>query len=621
MKTKSNIINLGILAHVDAGKTTLSEALLYHSGTKSAMGNVDRGTTTTDSMHLERQRGMTIRASTVSFEWDDHKINLIDTPGHMDFIAEVMRSLAVLDGVILVISAREGVQVQTRIIWQKLRELNIPTILFVNKIDSPAANIKGVLNQIRSRLSEDIVIMQQVHGQGTKESLLEPLAPNDEQNRDNILLADEALFRRFSKARPLFAADYAAALAQAGAAGRLFPVFFGSALQSVGIIPLLNAVTTYFTPPMPEQTPLRAFIYKLEYDEAGHRLLYVRIFSGTMRIRDRIALPNSEECIVIRMLYTLEHGKRIRSDYAAPGDIALLMDNSRLTCGDILGESPYQLRAFRYAQPLLSVSISPGENTLRHALVAALTILNAEDPSLSLSINPESEEISIRLYGRLQLEIIAGLLFERFNTTVCFSALKTVYRDKPREKAIAQIGIGEKSNLLYAGITLSIEPLPTGSGIQYESHVSYGYLERPFQNAVRDGIMRGLEAGICNPVTDARVILLDADYDSVMSTPSDFRTLAPAVIKKALLHSGTICLAPWQRYHLTAPCGHEKRILGDLVRMGATMENITYSADEFTIDGIVSLDASKDYAADLLARTGGQGLFSSEFYAYIAQDN
>lgn len=609
-------INLGILAHVDAGKTTVTEGLLVHSGVKRRMGRVDAGTTTTDSMALERQRGMTIRAATVSFQWRETKINLIDTPGHMDFIAEVERSLAVLDGVILVVSAREGVQPQTRVIFEHLRAMRIPCILFINKIDRVGVSLEAVYAELRERLTPRILPMQHAVNPGAREASVHALPAAE--ILEAIVEEDDALLRAYLDGEAISPEAAQQSLRRQNQAGLLHPVYLGAALHDIGIAALLDAVVALFAPEEapPLEAPLSAYIYKVEWDQHDHKWAYLRVFAGALHIREKVAHVGHEAPVYVRGLLCPQKGSYAPSGAICAGDIGVLLDAPHVRCGDFLGMETDLPMGARPSQPLLAVGVAPGPSTGRPALLNALGRLVEEDPNLHLAIHPQTEEITLRLYGVLQREIIEALLIERFGIHAVFSPLKTLYKEQPAIPTAADIPIFCPDNHLQAGIALLLEPLPTGEGIVYETRVSFGDLEKSFQNAVAEGVHTGLLEGLGEEIIDTKAIFTGMGYSSVTSTPSDYRRLAPLVVQKALRAVPLRRLEPWVSFTLCAPLSHQRKVLTAINRLRAVMDNVVHGLSDFTIYGEAPLDTTKEFHAELLSLTQGQGLFDARFLEY-----
>jgi ribosomal protection tetracycline resistance protein len=612
------ILNIGIMAHVDAGKTTVTEGFLFHSGVKNSMGNVDNGTTTTDSMELEKQRGMTIRSATVSFMIGKTKINLIDTPGHMDFIAEVERALSVLDGVILVISAKEGVQPQTRAIFHKIQQMKIPTIFFINKIDRMGVNIEEVYEQITLQLTNNFLLMQKViyeyEGTSQKFCLIQKSYQEPELT-EQITVMSERLLEKYLNNDKITKEDYEHVIRRRVNYGKLYPVYHGTALKDIGIIELMEGVSNLFLPKDNKDTELSAYSYKVVFNEHNHKLIFIRIFSGKLSLRMRTTVEKDNSEIIIRNLFGCESGKLIPVDSVKAGDVAVIMDAKELICGDWLGVRT-KLHNFSQTEPLLKVGVRPVPAANRRELLEALQILALEDPYLDLNIDDETEEIQLKLFGNLQREILQMLLMERFHLNAEFDSVTTVKKEKPLDKITCIVPILEQGNLLQAGVGLTLEPLEEGSGYQYETKVSYGDLTKSFQNGVREGVEKGIKKGISGEVVDTRVTFMHSDYSSVTSTPADFRRLAEKVVYQALREVGTMTMEPVMNYTLIAPQGYEKKVITELVRMNASMEATEYTQSEMIIKGKVTLDACKDFATQLFTITEGRGMFETTFWQY-----
>jgi ribosomal protection tetracycline resistance protein len=613
-----NMLNIGIMAHVDAGKTTVTEGFLFHSGVKNSMGNVDNGTTTTDSMELEKQRGMTIRSATVSFMIGETKINLIDTPGHMDFIAEVERSLSVLDGVILVISAKEGVQPQTRAIFHKIQQMKIPAIFFINKIDRLGVNLEEVYEQIKMQLTDKFLVMQDVridYGLIDQTYIIQERCYQDTDFTEQVIVMSEKLLEKYMNNEMVTQEDYEHVIRYRNHYCKLYPVYHGSALKDLGITELMQAICKWFIPRSSKNSELSAYVYKVVFDDYNHKLFYIRVFSGQLTVRMRTFLEKDNQDIIIRNLFGLEQGRFVPKSTVEAGDVAVISDAKELICGDWIGEK-MKLHVFSQTEPLLKVGVKPIPAAKRRELLEALQILTMEDPYLSLHVEEETEEIQLKLFGNLQREILQMILKERFHLTTEFDRTTTVKKDKPLDKITCIVPIGASGNLFEAGVGLTLEPLEEGSGNQYETKVSYGDLTKSFQNGVREGVEKGIRKGLNGEVVDTKVTFMHSDYSSVTSTPADFRRLAEKVVYQALKEIGTMTMEPIMSYCLTAPQGYEKKLIAELVRMNAVIEETEYSQTEMMIRGKVSLEACKDFAVQLFTITEGLGMFETRFWQY-----
>lgn len=606
------------MAHVDAGKTTVTEGFLFHSGVKNSMGNVDNGTTTTDSMELEKQRGMTIRSATVSFMIGETKINLIDTPGHMDFIAEVERVLSVLDGVILLISAKEGVQPQTRAIFRKIQQMKIPAIFFINKIDRLGVNLEEVYEQIKMHLTDNFLRMQNViynYDVTGQAFCLQERLYQDPDFTEQVIVMSEKLLEKYVNNDKIMQEDYENVIRYRNHYCKLYPVYHGSALKNLGITELMQAASMWFMPREDKNAGISAYVYKVVFDEHNHKILYIRIFSGQLYLRMRTIIEKDNREIIIRNLFGLEDGKLTPKNTVEAGDVALVMDAKELSCGDWIGMKT-KLFTFSQTEPLLMVGVRPIPAANRRELLEALQILTMEDPYLDLYVEEETEEIQLKLFGNLQKEILQILLKERFQLDTEFDSVTTVKKDKPLEMITCIVPMNSPGNLFQAGVGLTLEPLEEGSGYQYETKVSYGDLSKSFQNGVREGVKKGIRKGLYGEVVDTKVTFMYFDYSSVTSTPSDFRRLAEKVVYQAMKEIGTMTMEPVMAYTLTAPQGYEKKLIAELVRMNAVMDESEYTQTEMILKGKVTLEACKDFAAHLLTLTGGAGHFETTFWKY-----
>ena len=509
------IINIGILAHVDAGKTTLTESLLYASGAISEPGSVEKGTTRTDTMFLERQRGITIQAAVTSFQWHRCKVNIVDTPGHMDFLAEVYRSLAVLDGAILVISAKDGVQAQTRILFHALRKMNIPTVIFINKIDQAGVDLQSVVQSVRDKLSADIIIKQTVSL--SPEIVLEE--NTDIEAWDAVIENNDKLLEKYIAGEPISREKLVREEQRRVQDASLFPVYYGSAKKGLGIQPLMDAVTGLFQP-IGEQgsAALCGSVFKVEYTDCGQRRVYLRLYSGTLRLRDTVALAGREKLKITEMRIPSK-GEIVRTDTAYPGEIVILPSDS-VRLNDVLGD-PTRLPRKRWREdplPMLRTTIAPKTAAQRERLLDALTQLADTDPLLRCEVDSITHEIILSFLGRVQLEVVSALLSEKYKLETVVKEPSVIYMERPLKAASHTIHIEVPPNPFWASIGLSVTPLSLGSGVQYESRVSLGYLNQSFQNAVRDGIRYGLEQGLFGwNVTDCKICFEYGLYYSPVS--------------------------------------------------------------------------------------------------------
>lgn len=608
------IINIGILAHVDAGKTTLTESLLYTSGAILELGSVDKGTTRTDTMFLERQRGITIQAAVTSFNWNDYKINIVDTPGHADFITEVYRSLSVLDGAILVISAKDGVQAQTRILFHALQKMNIPTIIFINKIDQYGINLNNIYQNIKEKLSNDIVVMQNVTL--TPEISIKNIIDLDEW--DPVISKNDKLLKKYIAGEKLTIQELTQEEYRCVKKGSLFPIYHGSAKNNIGTQQLIEAISNLFCPEMNKNySELCGRVFKIEYTDHKQRLVYLRLYSGTLHLRDTIVLSEKKK-VKLTEIYIPSNGEMIQTEIVCSGDIFIIPNNT-LRLNDIIGNEkilPCNVWNDKTV-PILRTRIEPIKIEEREKLLDALTEIADTDPLLRYYVDTITHEIVISFLGTVQLEVICSLLIEKYHINIRIEDPTVIYLEKPLQKADYTIHIEVPPNPFWASIGLSITPLPIGSGIQYESKVSLGYLNQSFQNAVREGINYGLEQGLYGwEVTDCKICFEYGVYYSPVSTPSDFRFLAPIVLEQTLKKAGTQLLEPYLSFILFTPQEYFSRAYNDAQKHCAIIETSQSKNDEVIFTGHIPARCINEYRNTLTLYTNGQAVFLTELKDY-----
>lgn len=601
------IINIGILAHIDAGKTTLTESLLYTSGAILELGSVDKGTTRTDTMFLERQRGITIQAAVTSFNWNDYKINIVDTPGHTDFITEVYRSLSVLDGAILVISAKDGVQAQTRILFHALQKMNIPTIIFINKIDQYGINLNNIYQNIKEKLSNDIIVMQNVTL--TPEISIKNIIDLDDW--DPVISKNDKLLEKYIAGEKLTIQELTYEEYRCVKKGSLFPIYHGSARNNIGTQQLIEAISNLFCPEMNENdSELCGRVFKIEYTDHKQRLVYLRLYSGTLHLRDTIILPEKKK-VKLTEIYIPSNGEMIQTKTVCSGDIFIIPNNT-LRLNDIIGNEkllPCNVWNDKTV-PILRTRIEPIKIEEREKLLDALTEIADTDPLLRYYVDTITHEIIISFLGTVQLEVICSLLIEKYHINIRIEDPTVIYLEKPLQKADYTIHIEVPPNPFWASIGLSITPLPIGSGIQYESKVSLGYLNQSFQNAVREGINYGLEQGLYGwEVTDCKICFEYGVYYSPVSTPSDFRFLAPIVLEQTLKKAGTQLLEPYLSFILFTPQEYFSRAYNDAQKHCAIIETSQSKNDEVIFTGHIPARCINEYRNTLTLYTNGQAVF------------
>ncbi|HFI0629271.1 TPA: tetracycline resistance ribosomal protection mosaic protein Tet(O/W/32/O), partial [Streptococcus suis] len=539
---------------------------------------------------------------------------IIDTPGHMDFLAEVYRSLAVLDGAILVISAKDGVQAQTRILFHALRKMNIPTVIFINKIDQAGVDLQSVVQSVRDKLSADIIIKQTVSL--SPEIVLEE--NTDIEAWDAVIENNDKLLEKYIAGEPISREKLVREEQRRVQDASLFPVYYGSAKKGLGIQPLMDAVTGLFQP-IGEQgsAALCGSVFKVEYTDCGQRRVYLRLYSGTLRLRDTVALAGREKLKITEMRIPSK-GEIVRTDTAYPGEIVILADDT-LKLNDILGNEkllPHKTRIDN-PMPLLRTTVEPQKPEQREALLNALAEIADTDPLLHFDIDTVTHEIMLSFLGKVQLEVICSLLEEKYHVGVAMKEPSVIYLERPLRKAEYTIHIEVPPNPFWASVGLSIEPLPIGSGVQYESRVSLGYLNQSFQNAVMEGVLYGCEQGLYGwKVTDCKICFEYGLYYSPVSTPADFRLLSPIVLEQALKKAGTELLEPYLHFEIYAPQEYLSRAYHDAPRYCADIVSTQIKNDEVILKGEIPARCIQEYRNDLTNFTNGQGVCLTELKGY-----
>ena len=616
-------LNLGILAHVDAGKTSLTERLLHAAGVIDEIGSVDDGNTQTDFLALERQRGITIKSAVVSFVIDDVTVNLIDTPGHPDFIAEVERVLSVLDGAVLVVSAVEGVQAQTRVLMRTLQRLQIPTLIFVNKIDRGGAQDEGVLQGISEKLTPAIIAMGSVRDLGARSAdftlcgaadgvftaaLVDLLAGHD----DAILATyvDDETTVPYHRLRDELAAQTKQAL--------VHPVFFGSATTGAGVDALIAGITELL--PAVEgdvDGPVSGTVFKVERGLAGEKIAYVRLFSGIVRTRDRLRLRGDDEQKVTAVR-VFDRGSAVKRASVAAGEIGKLWGLADVQIGDTIGVPRTASECHHFAPPTLETVVAPRRPGEKGALHVALAQLAEQDPLINLRQDDIRQELFLSLYGEVQKEVIQETLATDFNIDVDFRETTTICIERPIGSGAAVEIIGKAPNPFLATVGLRIEPAPINTGVAFRLEVEiHGTMPLAFFKAVEETVHETLQQGIYGwQVTDCTVTMTHSGYSSVSSTAGDFRHLTPLVLMSALKQAGTRVYEPLHRFHLEIPADTFGRILPVLAQLRAVPQTPALRGSSCLFEGEIPAARVHELQQQLPALTRGEGVLECAFDHY-----
>jgi ribosomal protection tetracycline resistance protein len=601
---------MGIVAHVDAGKTSLTERLLHAAGVIDRIGRVDDGNTQTDSMDLERQRGITIRSAVVSFELGDVTVNLIDTPGHSDFIAEVERALSVLDGAVLVISAVEGVQVQTRLLMRTLTRLRIPTLLFVNKIDRLGARYDDLLADIARLLTPTASPMGSVVDLGTRAACFEPFALQNKRLGELLAERNDAFLARYLE-DDLVAADYVDEFRRQVASAQVHPVYFGSAMTGAGLPELISGIRSW----LPRATgssseALQARVFKVERGAAGQKIASARIFAGSLPARSYVEVhPAAGASYQARpsAVELFERGSRRTVDRGEAGQIVALRGLKDIRIGDHLGVRADGIGRL-FAPPTLETVVSDRD---RVKLFQALTQLAEQDPLIRVR---KADDITVSLYGEVQKEVIASLLESEYGLLVDFSETSPIHIERLDGVGTSYREIGAPDNLWAATVGFRVSP---GTGVDYRIESELGALPRAFHAAIEETVHRTLQQGLYGwEIPDIEVAITHTGYVAPVTVAADFRRLVPLVLMQALADAGTTVLEPVNHFDLDVPPDSVSRVLAHLAESRAVVEQTTLHPDHAHLEGTIPAATTHAFESHLPSITHGEGILTTTFTAY-----
>jgi ribosomal protection tetracycline resistance protein len=647
------VLNLGILAHVDAGKTTLTERLLYCAGVIDEPGSVDEGTTQTDSLALERQRGITIKSAVVSFTVDGTAVNLIDTPGHPDFVAEVERALSVLDGVVLVVSAVEGVQPQTRVLWRALQRLGVPTLFFVNKIDRRGAGYERLLRDIGDRLTPAIVPMGSVSGLGTHGAAFIPSGDGDKafgsQLAEVLADHDDAVLDAYLDGKAAVPREWLLGkLAGQVADALVHPVYFGSAITGAGVDALVRGLAGLLPAAGGDADgPVSGRVFKIERGSAGERTAYARMFSGTITIRDRVRFGGSREGRAreghrgegkVTAISVFADGTAERRDSVRAGQIARLSGLAQIQVGDAIGTGPDgtgpdSTGQHYFAPPTLETAVVARDPRDKARLHAALTQLAEQDPLIDVRQDDIRQEIYVSLYGEVQKQVIEATLATDYGLAADFRETTPICVERPAGTGLAEEILHAPGNPFLATLGFRIAPAPAGSGIRFGLEVGHQAVPlfiyknmESFAAAMEQYVTGTLRQGLRGwQVTDAAVSLIRSQYSvpdgppsarGPLSGPQDFRKLTPLVVMEALKRAGTVVCEPIHRFRLEAPADTLSALLPALAKLHAIPEVSATSNSWCILEGDIPVTHVHALRQQIPPLTRGEGIVESSFGRY-----
>lgn len=604
-------INIGILAHVDAGKTSLTEQLLFCGGALRSAGAVDLGTAQTDTLQVEQARGISVKTADAVLETETAVVNLIDTPGHADFISEVERALSVLDCAVLVVSAVEGVQAQTEILLDAVQRLALPCVVFVNKLDRAGSDFAGACAALSDLLADrTLLVVNRPAGEGAAEASVVPEASCLENAV--MLAADEALLERYLAGEEVDFAQTVCAAVENGAV----PVLCGSSKTGAGCKALLDFLCACVPAAPQGGGALLARVFRVEHDRGLGKLAHVRVFSGSIEPRQSVYLPRCGAEEKVAGIRRPLGRKQADVPKAEAGDIAVLFGLGDVRAGDVLGRGALPRAERTLAVPLLTVKAEPENPAEITALASALSALADEDPTLRFAWIREKREIQLRIVGKIQLEILSALLLERCGLRARFSAPSVIYRETP-----AKTGEGYADYLApkpcWAILRFRIEPLPRGSGLVYESKASPARLLYRYQNHVETAVPEALQQGLHGwEVTDLKVTLLDGEHHHVHTHPLDFFVCTPMAIMDGLKNCGTTLLEPILRVRAVFDPALAGRVIGLLQGMRGVLLEQVVRGEKQVLNAEVPAAESMELPVEFAKLTGGRGSISTVFSHY-----
>jgi len=666
------IRNIGFIAHIDAGKTTTTERILFYTGRTHRMGEVDEGTAVTDWMPQEKERGISITAAAVTCYWRNHQINIVDTPGHIDFTAEVQRSLRILDGGVVIFDAVNGVEPQSETVWRQADLYRVPRICFVNKMDRVGANFWRVIEMIKERLKANPVAIQMPLGAedtftgvidliepraiiykdelGTSpeiapipESLAEEAMVQRDKLLEKIAETDDELMVKYLEGEEIPPEEIKKALRKAVISGKLVPVLCGAALRNKGIQPLLDAIVDYLPSPLdlppirgvnPEtgaeekrypklDEPLTALVFKVHSDPYVGRLVYLRVYSGVLRSNRRVLNATRARKERVDRLLRMYANKREEIAELRAGDIGAALGLKQTFTGETIcnEDNPIVLEPINFPEPVVSVAIEPKTQADQERMAEALQRLAEEDPTFKVKIDEQTGQTIISGMGELHLEILVDRLSREFKVQANVGKPQVAYKEtitKPvRVEGLYVRQIGTRNH--YGHVWLELEPLPRGQGNKFESRVSEDKIPAHFIPAIEEAVREALEAGILAgyPITDVKVSLVDGSFHPEDSSEIAFKVATSMAMEKGLRQAEPVLMEPYMKLEVVLPEEFIGDVLGDLASRRADIKGMELRPGGIqAVRAMVPLSEMFGYATDLRSMTQGRGTFTMEFDHY-----
>ncbi|GAB4239413.1 MAG: elongation factor G [Stanieria sp.] len=661
--------NIGIAAHIDAGKTTTTERILFYTGIAHKLGEVHEGTATMDHMQQEQERGITITAAAISTSWKDCKINIIDTPGHVDFTIEVERSMRVLDGVIAVFCSVGGVQPQSETVWRQADRYQVPRIAFVNKMDRTGANFFKVYEQIKDRLRANAVPIQipigsesefqgiidlvrmraKIYKDDLGEQIEDIEIPEELRELANeyrakmieaVAETDEELLEKFMMEEEFSEEEIRTALRKGTIDGSIMPMLCGSAFKNKGVQLLLDAVVDYLPAPtevpairgtLPDGTeavrksddnePFSALAFKITSDKYG-RLTFIRVYSGVLTKGSYVYNATKDKKERIARLVVLKSNERIEVDELRAGDLGAAVGLKLATTGDTLcdEDKPIILESLYIPEPVISVAVEPKTKGDMEKLSKALQALSDEDPTFRVNTDAETNQTVIAGMGELHLEILVDRMLREFNVEATVGKPQVAYRETIRKNSRAEgkwiKQSGGKGQ--YGHAVIEIEPGQPASGFEFVSKIVGGAIPKEYIPAVEQGVKESCESGILSgyPLIDIKVTLVDGSYHDVDSNEMAFKLAGSMAIREAVMKASPVLLEPVMKVEVEVPEDFLGDVMGDLNSRRGNIEGMSSDDGQSKVSAKVPLAEMFGYATDIRSKTQGRGIFSMEFSNY-----
>jgi elongation factor G len=665
------IRNIGVIAHIDAGKTTVSERILFYTRKIHRLGEVHEGAATMDWMPQERERGITITAAATTCFWRDHQVNLIDTPGHIDFTAEVQRSLRVLDGGIVVFDAVAGVQPQSETVWRQADRYSVPRICFVNKMDRIGADFERTIKMIVERLGANPIAIQWPIGaesqfQGmvdlirnrailysdelgtTSEEADVPVAMRDvvdERRRlliEKVAETDEELTLKYLESREISAEELMCALRRATLDGKLVPVLCGAALRNRGVQPMLDAVIDFLPSPIEipavvgtnpitereetrradENEPTAALAFKIVADPFVGRLAYVRVYSGRLKSGSYVLNTVKNDRERVARLLRMHANHREEVDEVLAGDICAVVGFKNTFTGETLSDpnKPIVLEAIKFPTPVIDIAIEPKTKADQDKMGEALRRLAEEDPTFQVRTDEQTLQTIISGMGELHLEVIVDRMLREFRVSANVGRPQVAYRETITRPAKAETRYARQTGGKgqYGHVVIQVEPNEPGKGYEFLDEIRGGRIPNEFIPAVDKGIREALESGVYAgyPVVDMVVHLVDGSYHEVDSSEMAFKIAGSMAVKDAIMRAGPVLLEPVMRIEVNVTEEYTGDVIGDLSARRAQVSGMEKRGDLQAIHAVVPLSEMFGYATSLRSMTRGRGTFTMEFAHY-----